>query len=54
MAVDLERAEITPDCRANRTDDGAWEEAVARLRQVYDAQRVRRPEATITLTIGRA
>lgn len=28
---------ITPDCRANRGDAGAWDEAVARLRAEYDA-----------------
>jgi hypothetical protein len=28
---------ITPECRTNRGDGGAWEEAVARLREHYDA-----------------
>lgn len=28
---------ITPDCRANRGDAGAWREAVDRLRAEYDA-----------------
>jgi hypothetical protein len=28
---------ITPDCRRNRGVDGAWDEAVARLRAEYDA-----------------
>lgn len=28
---------ITPDCRANRGEDGAWQEAVDRLRAEYDA-----------------
>lgn len=27
---------ITPGCRAGRGDEGAWEEAVARLRVFYD------------------
>jgi hypothetical protein len=30
-------AEITGECRANRGVDGAWEEAVARLRREYEA-----------------
>jgi hypothetical protein len=28
---------ITPECRAGRGVDGAWDEAVARLRSEYDA-----------------
>jgi hypothetical protein len=28
---------ITPECRSNRGDDGAWQEAVDRLRAEYDA-----------------
>lgn len=28
---------ITPDCRVNRGDEGAWEEAAARLKAEYDA-----------------
>jgi hypothetical protein len=28
---------ITPACRANRGDEGAWDEAVARLRAEYDS-----------------
>lgn len=28
---------ITPECRSGRGVDGAWEEAVARLRAEYDA-----------------
>lgn len=32
----LTAALITPDCRANRGDDGAWDEAVRRLRAEYD------------------
>ncbi len=30
-------AYITPDCRSGRGVDGAWDEAVARLREQYDA-----------------
>jgi hypothetical protein len=37
----LESYTITTECRVNRGDDGAWEEAVARLRRVYDAQLAR-------------
>ena len=33
----LTAAFITPECRANRGTDGAWEEAVARLRVEYEA-----------------
>lgn len=28
---------ITPVCRANRGEEGAWEEAVRRLKAEYDA-----------------
>jgi len=31
------RAFITPECRENRGQDGAWEEAVRRLRVEYEA-----------------
>jgi hypothetical protein len=31
------RAFITPECRENRGVDGAWDEAVRRLRVEYDA-----------------
>jgi len=33
----ITRAFITPECRENRGDEGAWEEAVRRLRTEYDA-----------------
>lgn len=33
----LTAAFITPECRANRGVDGAWEEAVSRLRTEYEA-----------------
>lgn len=29
-------ATITPECRTGRGDDGAWDEAVSRLRAKYD------------------
>jgi hypothetical protein len=32
----ISTANITPECRVNRGDDGAWEEAVARLKEHYD------------------
>lgn len=50
---DLEFAAITADCRTNRGDDGAWDEAVARLREVYDAQLARHRAATFTIAIRR-
>jgi hypothetical protein len=28
---------ITPECRTNRSNEGAWDEAVARLKAEYDA-----------------
>lgn len=45
---------ITPLCRENRTVDGAWEEAVRRLREVYDVQLRRFEEEgrPVTLTLG--
>lgn len=50
----LESWRITPTCRFNRGDAGAWDEAVAQLRQVYDAQVIRfGSTATLTLTITR-
>jgi hypothetical protein len=50
----LESWAITPTCRFNRGNDGAWQEAVDQLRQVYDAQ-VQRfgPTATLTLSLTR-
>ena len=33
----ITRAFITPECRENRGADGAWEEAVKRLRTEYEA-----------------
>jgi MoaA/NifB/PqqE/SkfB family radical SAM enzyme len=50
----LESWNITPTCRLNRGNDGAWDEAVAALRAVYDAQLFRfGPTATLTLSIRR-
>ncbi len=42
---------ITPACREARTKEGAWDEAVARLREVYDARTTRFADCTITLWI---
>lgn len=49
----METQRITPECRANRTIDGAWDEAVRRLREIYDAQVAHDPTLTIGLSIGR-
>jgi hypothetical protein len=49
----LEAQNITPTCRASRGRDGAWNEAVARLREIYDAQTVHSPEVTLSLAIYR-
>jgi hypothetical protein len=51
----LESWEISPVCRANHGLDGAWQEAVDQLRQVYDAQVTRfGPTATLTLSLARS
>jgi hypothetical protein len=49
----FETQKITPECRANRTVDGAWDEAVRRLREIYDAQVKHDPTITFGLSIGR-
>ena len=49
----LEAQNITPACRAGRGDDGAWDEAVARLREIYDAQTSHNPGVTLSLAIYR-
>lgn len=49
----METQQITPECRANRTAGGAWDEAVRRLREIYDAQVEHDPTITLGLTIGR-
>lgn len=36
-AVRVNAAQITPECRASRGDEDAWNEAVARMRLEYDA-----------------
>lgn len=52
-------AAITPECRANRTAGGAWDEAVARLRAEYDeiveswANAPAQPTLILTLSIVR-
>jgi hypothetical protein len=32
----INRANITPECRTGRGDEGAWDEAVQRLRATYE------------------
>lgn len=49
----METQQITPTCRANRTIDGAWDEAVRRLREIYDAQVAHDPDVILGLSIGR-
>lgn len=51
IGVELESWRITPECR-ERGVDVAWEDAIARLRQVYDVQLARFPDAAITLTVS--
>lgn len=33
---DVSHSIITPECRVNRGDEGAWDEAVARAKAIYD------------------
>lgn len=47
----LETEHISPACRASKGHDGAWEEAVHLLGNVYDAQVTRRPGATVSVAI---
>lgn len=49
----LEAQNITPACRSSRGVEAAWDEAVARLRQIYDAQAEHDPSATLSLAIFR-
>lgn len=49
----LEAQAVTPDCRAGRGDEGAWDEAVRRLREIYDAQVKHDPTITLSLAIYR-
>jgi hypothetical protein len=49
----METQWISPACRTNRTVDGAWDEAVRRLREIYDAQVKHDPTITLGLSIGR-
>lgn len=50
---------ITPECRENRGIEGAWDEAVARLRAEYDAivegwkNERRQPTLNLVLTMDR-
>lgn len=36
-AMDVQHCIITPECRSSRGDEGAWDEAVRRLRAEYEA-----------------
>jgi hypothetical protein len=54
MAGLMEVQHISPECRAGRTVDGAWDEAVRRLREIYDAQVQHDPTLTIAVAISRA
>jgi hypothetical protein len=49
----LEAQAITPDCRSSRGVDGAWDEAVSRLREIYDAQTEHDHGVTLSLAIFR-
>lgn len=49
----LEAQNITPDCRSGRGLDGAWDEAVSRLREIYDIQVEHDPGVTLALAIHR-
>ena len=54
LSIPLETQRITPDCVASRGVEGVWDEAVARLRQIFDAQLQAHPTATLSLTIVRS
>lgn len=47
----LEAQAITRDCRDGRGVDGAWDEAVRRLREIYDAQTDYYPGSTLSIAI---
>jgi predicted metal-dependent hydrolase len=49
----MEAWSITPTCIANRGHEGAWDEAVARLREIFDVQRKHNPDQTLIVMIGR-
>lgn len=50
--ITLESWRITPDCR-QRGVDVAWDDAIGRLRRVYDAQLARfGSDSDITLTVS--
>lgn len=53
-AAPIETQRITPTCRANHSELGAWEIATSRLFEVYTAQAKRHPDATFNLSITRA
>jgi hypothetical protein len=50
-SLKLESWRITPECRT-RGVDVAWDDAVGRLRQVYNAQLARFDGEPITLTVS--
>lgn len=49
----LESWLITPECRSNRGQNGAWTEAVEQLRQVYLGQSNHDPGVVLRLSISR-
>lgn len=53
MSAVMEAQNISPECRAGRGEDGAWDEAVSRLREIYDAQVAHDPSVTLSLAIFR-
>lgn len=59
MASQITAAFITPECRQNRSVDGAWDEAVARLRAEYVAvleswkDQPQQPTLNLVLTMDR-
>lgn len=48
-----EYREITPECRANRGDYPAFDQAVHDLWHVYGVMLSRHPDATFVLTLAR-
>jgi hypothetical protein len=55
----INAAFITPDCRIGRGDQGAWDEAVARLKANYDSvvdgwkDEAKQPTLNLVLTMER-
>ena len=55
-SIQVTAAFITPECRRSRGVDGAWDEAVSRLRAEYDAVLAGRndePTLNLVLTMDR-